>query len=197
MTVEQLVDEIKAVVSDIPDTMVINRIDQTQKYYADKTECYTGSSNITIAAATVTYLLSSINAYINKVTSVRYYDSSGEELLGSDALKFEISNGYITFYDYMGNEITSIPDNIAAITLHYIKIPSTLSSTDYTDTPDIPEQFHTALVYKTLSDILAMKKDYNGSGFYLRLYKEIEKEAIIYGTQQQNRVPMQIKPDFY
>ena len=79
----------------------------------------------------------------------------------------------IGYWDDTAGEIKSfLADDITSgdtIRILYRRKPTKLT-TNLTDKPDVPEQFHKGIMYRVMEQLSAQKGDYNGAKYYQSEY---------------------------
>lgn len=130
---------------------IIEDLNDIQKDFCIETEILKKSTNLTVVANTVTYTLTTEFPTLDKVLRVDFLNSTGTLADRENTLKMDIKpDGTITFYDYYGQAITTIPSGITP-KFYYTYIPTALVVGTLTASPDIPSQLHEGLIYGELA----------------------------------------------
>ena len=146
MTFLQIQETIEQIFPMIGRTQIKKDVNEVYREFCQRTEMVKTKSNITIVADTVEYTLPTD---MNTLDRVVYYDSSDVILLNENTLRYMVTQNKILFLNYYYEQITEIPSAIATITYYYKKVPATLSADS--SEPDIPSQFHNALIEGVLA----------------------------------------------
>ena len=147
MTVLNIIEIIRQVFPQIGETQLIKEIDNSQKQFVEETGIYTAQSSLTGLTTAKVFTLPTGFIRLNRVN---FLNSSGEVI--HNPLMYNVGYGKIAFDDRRST-ITAIPDSISKIVLDYVKTPTTLTSID--STLDIAEQFHGAIISKTMERLYA------------------------------------------
>ena len=126
---------------------------------------------------TTTSALTNDNTYTLSTDVDRVYEV---EVLNSnstlvDDISWGIDNRIITLYDTYGYQLTTIPANIYSITIYYHAIPTNMSAD--TAIPELPEQFHYALIEYVFARYYRRKGDFNNAKFALQTYEQLVREG--------------------
>lgn len=152
MTLGRICERVQREFPSVKIAEIVEDINEIQKDFCIETEILKTSGDLTIVASTVTYTLLTEFSTLDKVLRVDFLNSSGVLVDEDDTLKMDIKpNGTVTFYDYEGDSITSIPNGISTIRFYYSYTPATLVSGTLTASPDIPDQLHDGLVHGELA----------------------------------------------
>lgn len=179
MTTFQIWETIHQVFPLIPQSQVVNDIDDMQKQFAGETKLLTTRALLSSISTNVGWALPSDFRSLDKI--VLYDSSSNPKYLGDENLSYEIEFGKFFIYSLTETPITGIPTSIASIYLHYTKYPSTISAVASSLTID--EEFTPAILagllakYFKLFPIDKVGRDGNvGKAFMLDVAREWERE---------------------
>ncbi len=93
-------------------------------------------------------------------------------------------------YDYGEQKITSLKsseiDSTDRIRIHYIKRSNNPLTTDLTDVPEHPSQFHEAFVFKVLERLWVIKGDLNRANYYKSEYQRCVMMAKKYRNESKD-----------
>lgn len=202
MTFLQLIESIYQIFPQPGEVQIKKDLNEIYRDFASRTRLIKTTYDETIVASTVKYALASD---VDSVYMIEFLNSSNQILLNDDTLKFIIESGYITFLDYYGAQITSIPGDVATIKYYYYKIPAELSADS--DIPSLPTRFHEALVHGVLERYYAkfpsIKRVYSDGSFamvqntdmitYHSLkYKEMIREGRKHANKMQDLTSYEI-----
>ena len=200
MTIYQIYEMCQIETPQASQTMIVELINQKIKEFCHRTEIYKQQNDLTIVSNTVSYTLSTEFTDIDgeMVREVIFKDSSGVIVRETQTLKFDITKGVVTFYDYYGNPITGIPSEIATITFIYVAVPSTKAITD--SLTEIDSQFHEQVRSGVMEKLYKLyptveKKFTDGSTVMLKDVQMIQlsisefEKGILRGTRFANSTP--------
>jgi len=204
MTLKRILERIQREFPDIKGVELVEDINEIQKDFCTETDILKKSGNLTIVTDTVTYTLSTAFTTLDKILRIDFLDSTGALVSETDTLKIDIKpDGKITFYDYYGDTITTIPTTIATITFYYTYFPAVLVITALTASPEIPDQLHEGLIYgelarlysriptimKTFQDgSIARTKDFQSIQYNEAKYKEYTIKAKKMANAEKSRL---------
>lgn len=121
--------------------------------------------------------------YINDVTFL-----TQSSIVTQDAVTLRISDNKIEYYSASdGKPLTEFPTDAYYIVFHCIKNPTVM--TVYTDTPEIPSQFHPAIIAGILKDMYAVGKEalLQNAGWWKTEYNRLRIEARKYGVSERDK----------
>ena len=114
-----------------------------------------------------------------ETTGLRYY------LLGAGCLSF--------FNDREQLEpIVFTPTSSATVLLHYVRHPKRLSALE--DEPEMPEDFHEAIVLAVLKKYSLYQGDDNRAAMFLAEFSPLRKAALKYSGTRQDATSYEVKP---
>jgi len=145
MTIYQIFELCQVEVPQAGETMILSILNEKIKDFAHSSEIYKRTGDITIVANTVEYTLATEFTDIDgeKIVKIDFLDSDSEQVESIYQLKYDIFEGKIRFYSYLGNSITEIPSAIYYIRIQYVAVPAT--KTINSTLTEIDSQFHEGL----------------------------------------------------
>lgn len=190
MTVFQMLEKVQKQFPQIGFTEFLIDLNSVYKTFCHETRILKKYESYTPIANTISFILSDEFPDIdgNLVYRIDCL-SAGEFVSTSSSLQYNIDTGVITFFDYTGEQITTIAD-IDEIKFYYVAIPDDLINN--TDEPEIDSQFHQALLYALLEQYYAtytvttgitkdgtqlIGKDLQSANYYAGKYKQLELVA--------------------
>lgn len=201
MTFQNIFEQIFQIFPELGETQIKMDINSAYLDYCNKTELLSNYYEETPQIGVVSYYLPDD---VNAIYDVKFFDVNGKELTGSNTLKFSIDQGAITFYNYFGSDIQEIPSNIGKIVYYYTATPSKLI--DDSQSPLVPDEFHSALVSGVLKDYFAKFKidkvmqdgniikmiDLNVASYHDREYQKKVIEGKKYALKNKNSLAIHI-----
>lgn len=148
--------------------LIKNDINTGYKDFCSRTGLPRSSYNVAITSAT-SYTL---HSDVDKVYEVEVLDANSKKI---DDISYQIDNGIIYFYDTFGGELTAMDDDVYSITIYYHAIPTAMTSD--TEEPDLPTQFHYALIEYVFSKYYRRKQDFNNAKFSATTYEQLVREG--------------------
>ena len=213
MTLQRICERIQREIPQVKIPEIVEDINEIQKDFCVETEILRKTGDITIVANTVTYTLLTEFSTLDKVLRVDFLDSSGVLVDEEDTLKMDIKpDGKVTFYDYYGQAITTIPSGIATIRVYYSYTPATLVSGTLTASPDIPDHLHDGLVHGELARLYsriptivkafpdgstAQTKDFQSMQYNEVKYREYVIKAKKLANIEKSLLDSKTKPDYF
>lgn len=119
-----------------------------------------------LALTTASYY--TLAAGVNRVYDVAVLNSNSELI---DDISYTIDNGIIYFYDTYGGKLTSMPSTVSTVSIYYHGAPSTSSDLS-SASPDLPVQFHNALIEGVEAKYYRRAKDFQNAVFAKQAYAE-------------------------
>jgi hypothetical protein len=177
MTVKTYFETMQETWNEIALAEVLMRLNDAQRLFARRTKCLL--TEVALDELDFTNGRSILSVDIESIRSSGFVDISGK-YIEPNLWTFEIRNRYV--YLYYANEPTGdFPTNADTLRLRGTKLPATLSL--LTDEPEIPEEFHDALLWKAISDkaILTNKAD------LAKMAQSKWAEQVVYGIRYANK----------
>lgn len=209
MTLMRLLERIKREFPNVKDVEIVEDLDNIHKEFCHETEILKTSGNLTIVANTVSYTLSTEFPTLDKILRIDYLDSAGDFENETDQLTVDVKpDGTIRFYDYYGDDISTIA--VTTIKFYYTYIPTTLSARLQSSSPEMPSQFHDALIHGELARLYArfptierrfpdgstaMTKDYDSVKYHEVKYQEFVTKAKRYANTEKSSLNFKTKAD--
>lgn len=175
------------------DTLIDKMINNAYLEFAHKTQILTNKEDI-YAIGTVAYDLTGADfAFdVDEIKRIECRESSGE--LTAEPLQFVIEDGYLTFYNYDGEVITTIPSPITKIDVKYSYIPAVLTEAD---SPVIPTEYHEALAYRVMQNLSVKNKELQPAMYYKSEWNDAITDARKRANNSQNKTTSNIKPYYF
>lgn len=164
MTFNQIYENIKMDFPNYAISIITIDVGNIYRDFCYKTGLPRKKYNIALTSASY-YTLA---AGVNRVYDVEVLNSSGQLI---DDISYTIDNGIIYFYDTYGGKLNSMPSTVSTISVYYHGAPAT--STDLsTASPDLPVQFHNALIEGVEAKYYRREKDFQNAAFAKQAYAE-------------------------
>lgn len=148
MTVLNVYEEIQQVFQ-LGASQIIKMIDNAQKELAGETKQLTARAELADIGSNFAWTLP---AGFLEFQSIRAYDSDGSPYY-YDTFEFEIEFGVLYAKSLNSTPISSIPDGISKLYLHYIKSPTAITATSGAFTID--ERLHGGVKARVLQNLFA------------------------------------------
>lgn len=148
MTLQYAIEEVLDHFPDLGSTLIIAELNKAYARFCSMSRVYKASYNLSPLTA-VSYALASD---VDEVYRVDYFDTAGQ-IIDPENPTYVIEGGYIKFYDYLGDTLTTWPTNITTCTLRYFKIPAALST--LSSSFAIDSESHEYIVAGALSKLYA------------------------------------------
>jgi hypothetical protein len=173
MTVQHQWELMRKVDPGLGETEAIVLLNAAQNQFATETLILEATVNLTLTTA-LSYTLPTDCISIHKVIPK---ESSGTVL---ENISYSIDHGYITFVDNDNSDATTMPSNVATITLLYYQLPTALTA--LTGTSTLPSQFHMAMVWYGMGVLSA--SDPGKSIAYMKLFETLVFKGKQYETDR-------------
>lgn len=169
MTFKQIYENIAMDFPNYLETTIAIDVGNIYRDFCFKTGLPRKNYKLTLSTAT-SY---SLATDVNRVYEVEILDSSSTLL---DDISYIIDDGTIYFYDEYGTTLTTLPTNVNQVTIYYHAAPLTATDT-VGAAPDIPVQFHNALIEGVEAKYYRRAKDFQNAVLAKQAYAEFIKDG--------------------
>lgn len=181
MTFKQIYENIAMDFPNYLETTIAIDVGNIYNDFCYKTGLPRKNYNLTLTTAT-SYTLATD---VNRVYEVEVLDSESKLI---DDVSYVIDDGTIYLYDTYGARLASLPSTVATIKIYYHAMPSASLTTSAS--PEIPSQFHNALIEGVEAKYYRRAKDFQNAVFAKQAYTDFIKDgkqwANINGTSKHS-----------
>jgi len=170
MTLQNLIETIQQNLPNISQVEATKGLNIALTEFCARTRILTGSSNVTVVAATAQY---SVPAVIKVVRGVALLALNGEDMVVHD-VRFSIAEGKVTFFDNQGIKLREMPTGVATIKVAGVLAPTLLVT--LADEPAIAADYHDYLWMKVCERRIAASNP-NLAMYFMRACKEKELDG--------------------
>lgn len=204
MTLENIVEQVQQLFPNIQQAQILKEIDIVQKEFVEETGLLEAEGQLEGIDENTMWQLPSDFKVLKRID---YYDVQGYPL-DPEGMSYDIERGNIYFKSTTGEVLLQMPENLVYIVLQYLKVPGNITA--LTSVLDIPQEFHNAILAKTIErmyarfpvDVLtkdgpAKMKDWSAVQYWKGEYRNFVIRAKQQANQASDQRPYDIKIYMY
>lgn len=169
MTFKQIYENIAMDFPNYLETTIAIDVGNIYRDFCYKTGIQRKSYSLTLTTATSYTLATDVNV----VYDVEVLNDEAQLI---DDISYTIDDGVIYFYDTYGGKLVTLPSTVDRVNIYYHGAPTTSISTA-SSSPDLPMQFHIALIEGVEAKYYRREKDFQNAMLALQAYKEAIADA--------------------